>query len=336
MQYKIFGNTGLRVSELCLGTMTFGTSVEWGSDKQSSKKVFSTFLNAGGNFIDTADIYQAGQSEAFLGDFIGQTRHELVLATKYTFSSNLNDPNAGGNQRKNLVQSLEGSLKRLHTDYIDILWVHRYDPFTPIEQLMRSLDDLIKQGKILHIGISNAPTWMIAKANTLADLRGWTTFSGLQAEYSLIERSIEHEQVEMAKHFNMTLTPWSPLSSGILSGKYLKNASDTDRRLDKATFRKISKRDLEISEKLEKIAGQLHTSMSVLALKWLMQKGPNIIPIVGARNEKQLNENLKACELEIPQEYMEQLNEISAPADQYPGSFLERSFTSMMGNKELS
>ncbi len=220
MQYRLLGNSGLRVSAAALGTMTFGEDWGWGTAKDEARKVYDAFREAGGNFIDTANLYTNGTSEVFLGEFMQGHRESVVLATKYTNSMPGTDPNAAGNQRKNMMQSVEASLKRLATDYIDLYWVHIWDQLTPVEEVMRGLDDLVRQGKVLYVGISDAPAWWVAQANTLASLRGWSPFVGLQIEYSLIERSVESELIPMAQALNIGLTAWSPLSGGILTGKY--------------------------------------------------------------------------------------------------------------------
>ena len=226
MRYKLLGKSGLRVSELCLGGMTFGQ--DWGSmlpgaSKEESKKMFEHFVEAGGNFIDTANVYQNGSSEKYIGEFIASEREKFVLATKYTISTNPDDPNASGSHRKSLVQSVNASLKRLNSPYIDLLWVHFWDSMTPVEELMRSLDDLVRSEKILYIGISDAPAWFISQANTLAELRGWSPFVSIQIMYSLIERTPERELLPMAKALDIGVTAWSPLGGGILSGKYNNN-----------------------------------------------------------------------------------------------------------------
>src|SRR6266852_6034100 len=203
MRYKLLGKSGLRVSELCLGTMTFGEDWGWGASKEESRKVYDAFLEAGGNFIDTANIYTGGTSEQFLGEFMAGNRGRIVLATKYTNAAPGNDPNAAGNHRKSMMQAVEASLKRLKTNYIDLYWVHIWDGITPVEEVMRGLDDMVRAGKVLYVGISDAPAWWVAQANTLAKLRGWTQFVGLQLEYSLIERTVERELIPMAKALNL-------------------------------------------------------------------------------------------------------------------------------------
>ena len=220
MRYRLLGHSGLRVSELCLGAMTFGEDWGWGSSKVQSREVLDAFFEAGGNFIDTANVYTNGTSETLLGEFLAGNRQHAVLATKYTNAMPGTDPNAGGNQRKNMVQSIEASLKRLRTDYVDLYWLHIWDQMTPIDEVMRAFDDLVRQGKILYAGVSDMPAWVAAQANTLAELRGWTRFVGLQIEYSLIERTVERELLPMAQSLGIGVTAWSPLAGGVLTGKY--------------------------------------------------------------------------------------------------------------------
>src|SRR5215472_13095919 len=212
MKYRLLGNSGLRVSELSLGTMTFGEEWGWGTAKDEAQKVYATYREAGGNFIDTANVYTNGASEKFLGEFHKGHRESMVLATKFSNALPGNDPNAAGNHRKSMMQAVEASLSRLQTDYIDLYWVHIWDQMTPVEEVMRGLDDLVRQGKILYAGISDAPAWWIAQANMLADLRGWSRFVGLQIEYSLIQRTVERELVPMAQALTIGVTAWSPLA----------------------------------------------------------------------------------------------------------------------------
>src|SRR5271167_5066445 len=220
MRYKLLGKSGLRVSELCLGTMTFGEDWGWGSSKDESRQVYDAFLEAGGNFIDTANVYTNGTSEKLLGEFMTGHRDRIVLATKYTNAAPGKDPNAAGNHRKSMMRAVEASLERLKTDYIDLYWLHIWDQITPIEEVMRAFDDLVRQGKILYAGVSDMPAWLVAKANTLAELRGWSSFVGLQIEYSLIERTPERELLPMAAEMGLGVTAWGPLANGVLTGKY--------------------------------------------------------------------------------------------------------------------
>src|SRR6266403_3576090 len=220
MKYRLLGKSGLRVSEASLGTMTFGDEWGWGSPKEEAQKVYETYREAGGNFIDTANFYTGGTSEKFVGEFIKGHRDSVVLATTYSNAAPGSDPNAAGNHSKSMIQALEASLKRLQTDYIDLYWVHIWDGITPVEEVMRGLDDIVRQGKVLYLGISDAPAWWIAQANTLAELRGWAQFIGLQLEYSLIERTVERELIPMAKALNLGVLAFSPLAGGFLTGKY--------------------------------------------------------------------------------------------------------------------
>jgi aryl-alcohol dehydrogenase-like predicted oxidoreductase len=212
MNYRLLGNSGLRVSEMSLGTMTFGEEWGWGASKEEARKIYDAYREAGGNFIDTANVYTNGTSELFLGDLMAGHSDKIVLATKYTNSAPLNDANSGGNHRKSMMRSVEASLRRLNTDYIDLYWLHIWDGLTPVDEVMRAFDDLVSQGKVLYIGVSDAPAWWVAQANTLAELRGWSKFAGLQIEYSLAERTVERELIPMAKAFNLGLVAWSQLA----------------------------------------------------------------------------------------------------------------------------
>src|SRR4051794_23046567 len=219
MRYKLLGKSGLRVSELCLGTMTFGDDWGWGADRAESRRVFDAFADAGGNFVDTANNYTDGTSEQLVGEFTEHTRERFVLATKYTLTLDDTDPNAGGNHRKSLVRSLDQSLRRLRTDYVDLLWLHMYDAFTPIEEAVRALDDQVRLGKVLYVGISDSPAWVAARANAIAELRGWTPFVGLQLPYSLASRDPERELLPMAAELGLTVTAWGVLGAGVLTGR---------------------------------------------------------------------------------------------------------------------
>src|ERR1700739_2389043 len=230
MNYQLLGRSGLRVSDLCLGTMTFGEDWGWGAPKDEARKIYDAYREAGGNFIDTANMYTNGSSEKLLRDVMEGHREQIVLATQYTNAAPGAGPNAGGNQRKSMMQAIEASLKRLKTDYIDLYWLHIWDQLTPIEEVMRAFDDLVRQGKILYAGVSGIPAWVVAKANTLADLRGWTPFVGLQIEYSLIERTPEGELLPIAADLGLGVTAWSPLARGVLTGKQLEAGGAKDSR----------------------------------------------------------------------------------------------------------
>ncbi|HBH06016.1 MAG TPA: aldo/keto reductase [Flavobacteriales bacterium] len=323
MKYKLLGRTGLRVSELCLGTMSFGTEWGWGAEKKESKKIFDLYANAGGNFLDTANFYTAGTSEKWLSEFMGADRDHFVLATKYTLWEKEGDPNYSGNHKKNMIRTVEESLKRLKTDYIDLLYLHIWDSTTPVEEIMRGLDDLARAGKILHAGISDSPAWIVAKANAIADLRGWTRFNALQLEYSLIERSIEDEHVPMAKSEEMALLPWSPLGAGVLTGKYLPNSGQDAGRV-KEDSPKLSKANQRIVKKVLRVARQTGMSPAQVALNWLRGQGENVIPIVGATKESQLKDNLDCIKYELPKSKLNELNALKKTAYTFPHTFLEK------------
>jgi aryl-alcohol dehydrogenase-like predicted oxidoreductase len=314
MRYRLLGNSGLRVSEAALGTMTFGEDWGWGSAKDESRKVYDAFREAGGNFVDTANLYTNGTSETFLGEFMKDHRQSVVLATKYTNANPGTDPNAAGNHRKSMVQALEASLKRLKTDYIDLYWVHIWDQITPVEEVMRGLDDLVRQGKVLYVGISDAPAWWIAQANTLAQLRGWSPFVGLQIEYSLIERTVERELVPMAKALNLGLTAWSPLASGVLSGKYHGHGSSERGRMSSdmmKTFMPEQQRTDRVVAAVKAVSDQTGGSMAQVALAWLRSRAVPVIPILGARKLSQLKDNLASFDLTLSADYLKTLDEAS-------------------------
>lgn len=329
MRYKLLGKSGLRVSELCLGTMTFGEDWGWGASKDESRKIFDAFSQAGGNFIDTANCYTNGTSEKFLGEFVASERDKYVLATKYTQSTRMGEVNACGNHRKNLVRSLEDSLTRLATDRIDLYWVHMWDFMTPVEEVMRALDDMVRAGKILYAGISDTPAWIISQANTLAALRGWTPFVGLQIEYSLMERTPERELLPMARAFDIAVTAWSPLGSGVLTGKYGKNSGKNPaepKRLATGLgdFRGVlNDRNFLIAEEVGKIAARIGRAPSQMALNWLRaQKNGVMIPILGARTAQQMKENLGCLDFELEEKDLASLNEASRIDAGFPHNFL--------------
>jgi aryl-alcohol dehydrogenase-like predicted oxidoreductase len=367
MKYYLLGKSGLRVSELCLGTMTFGEEWGWGASKEECYKIFNKYVEAGGNFIDTANKYTEGTSEKFIGEFISSDRDRFVLATKYTSNTKRGDPNAGGNHRKNMVQSLDASLKRLNTDYIDLYWVHAWDPLTPIEELMRALDDMVKSGKVLYVGISDAPAWVVSQANTIASQRGWTEFTGLQIEYSLIERTSERELLPMANALDIGVTAWSPLGNGILTGKYNKKMekqpqkqhqhnTSTSTSSTSASSNKVTKdiqhdikgrldvlksmspdlantfltdKNILITEEVIKIAKEIDHSPAQVALNWIRQGHDipsihknRIIPIIGARKESQIKDNIECIEFGLTNEQLKRLDEISRIELGFPHDFL--------------
>lgn len=326
MKYKLLGRSGLRVSEISLGTMTFGQEWGWGASKEESRKIYDAYRNAGGNFVDTANLYTNGTSETYLGEFIGsnEEREQLVLATKYSLVTRKGDPNGCGNHRKNMVQALEASLKRLGTDYIDLYWLHAWDYLTPVEEVMRALDDLVSSGKILYIGISDTPAWIVSRANTMAELRGWSSFVGLQIEYSLVERTPERELLPMAHALDIAVTPWAPLGAGILTGKYSNVKSlPTGTRL-KDSSPKLNERNLKIAEVVQQVAHEMGCTCSQVALSWYKSKKGIFIPIVGATKLSQIEENLAAVEIELSEEHLVKLDEVSKIELGFPHEFLER------------
>ena len=314
MKYRLFGKSGLRVSEAALGTMTFGQERGWGAPKDESRRVYDAFREAGGNFIDTANIYTDGASESFLGEFLEGDCDSVVLATKYSNAAPGNDPNAAGNHRKSMMQAVEASLKRLRTDYIDLYWVHIWDAITPVEEVMRGLDDLVRQGKVLYVGISDVPAWWIAQANTLADLRGWSRFIGLQIPYNLIERTVERELIPMAKALDVGVTAWSPLSNGVLSGKYHGHGASELGRMNSETMKTFmpeQQRATRIVAAVKIVSEQTGCSMAQVALAWLRYRPVPVIPIIGARKLTQLQDNLASFDLELSAEHLKSLEEAS-------------------------
>lgn len=320
MKYKLLGRSGLKVSELCLGTMGFGTENGWGADKETSFSIIEKFAEAGGNFLDTANMYKLGTSEKIIGEFVsGRDRDFFVIATKYTLFDNQANPNASGNNRKNMMRSVEESLKRLQTDFIDVLYLHIWDDLTPIDEVLRGLDDLVKQGKINYAAISDTPAWMVAKGNTLAELMGWSQFIALQVEFSLLQRTPERELIPMAKHFGMTVTPWAPLAGGALTGKYLRG----DFGRIKEGSNRLNENSQRITKEVIAVAEKLDVEPAHVALKWTMQQPLSVIPIVGATKISQLEQNLKTINVVIPEEDMQRLDEISAVELGFPGKFFK-------------
>ncbi|MBI5965603.1 MAG: aldo/keto reductase [Chloroflexi bacterium] len=323
MRYKLLGKSGLRVSELCLGTMTFGETWGWGASKAESKKMFDLFTKAGGNFIDTSVNYTDGTSEEFLGDFLETNRDYFVVATKYTLTKPDNpDPNGGGNSRKNMMKSVEKSLKRLRTDHIDLYYLHMWDYKTPVEEVARGLDDLVRQGKVSYVAFSDTPDYIIAEANVRADLMGWSRFLGIQVPYSLLYRDVERAIIPMAKHWEMTVLPWGLLEAGILTGKFLKNVKSPTRLNQKKL--KLSEKTISIVKEVEKVSKEVGKSMSQVAINWARQN-PNaeMIPILGARSAKQLADNMAAIEWSLSAEQYKQLSEVGTFDIGFPHDFLE-------------
>lgn len=343
MRYKLLGKSGLRVSELCLGAGTFGTN--WGpigSDQAESLKIFDAFAEAGGNFLDTSNRYQEGQSEQLVGEFVHSQRDHFVIGSKYTLYdlyTKLDDPNGSGSHRKNLRRSVEGSLKRLRTDYIDLLYVHIWDPLTPVEEIMRGLDDVIRAGKVLYIGCSNLPAWFIARGHTLAELRGWTQFVANEIEYNLVERTAEREQLPLCQALDIGVTCWSALSGGMLTGKYNRGKLDAKQPhrlkdiLDPARkhyWLATGQRNLRIMGKVVEFADQLGRPPVQVALNWLRQKPGVCIPIFSARTFPQAREDIGCVEWQLSSDEMVKLDALTEEAlaspivkHGYPNDFLQ-------------
>jgi len=317
MRYKLLGRSGLRVSELALGTMTFGETWGWGASKEESRAIFDAFVEAGGNFVDTACNYTDGESERFVGDFVREDREHFVVATKYTLTQRRDDPNAGGNQRKNMVRTLESSLRRLGTDYVDLLWLHMWDGMTPVEEVLRGFDDLVSSGKVLYVGFSDTPAWVVSQAVTMAELRGWARPVAVQLPYSLADRAAERDILPMAVGLDLAATPWGILEGGALTGKYLTD-SDEPRRDDGA-----SERVNAIAREVLAVADELDATPSQVVSAWVRQQPWPLVPIVGARSEAQMRENLGALDLELPPPHVERLGELSGFRAGFPRDFLE-------------
>jgi aryl-alcohol dehydrogenase-like predicted oxidoreductase len=319
--YRLLGQSGLRVSPLCLGTMTFGTAWGWGADKDESRRQFELYLSLGGNFIDTACNYTNGESEQFVGEFAEGRRDRLVIATKYTLSRDHSDPNAGGNHRKNMRNTVESSLRRLRTDYIDILYLHMWEYRVPIEEILRAADDLVRQGKVLHFAFSDTPAYKIAEAATIARFRGYGAPVALQHQYSLVQRTVEYELNEAARDLGIGLCPWGVLAGGILTGKYHSGAQEAGSRAQ-AWQLGLSERDKPIADATIAIAGEIGRSPAQVAINWALCQPGVTSPILGARTAPQLEDNLRAAEFRLGDDQLARLNVVSQPQLAFPYDFL--------------
>jgi len=326
MRYKLLGRTGLRVSELCLGAMTFGDEWGWGAPKDDCARIVDAFGEAGGNFLDTANYYTGGTSERIVGELVASEREHWVLSTKYTLNMHPGDPNAGGTHRKSMVQALDASLRRLGTDYVDVYWVHIWDPHTPVEELMRALDDVVTAGKVLYVGISDTPAWIVSQAITLADLRGWTRFAGLQIPYSLVDRTVERELLPMAQACELTVTAWGPLGGGLLTGRYGTDRSPPDDTRIAATGAhrdQLTERRLAIADGVNAVAAERGASPSQVAIAWVrsQQARAVIVPILGARRRSQMEDNLGALEIELTPDELARLEKLTGIELGFPHDF---------------
>ncbi|HZA12137.1 aldo/keto reductase [Mycobacterium sp.] len=324
--YVTLGRSGLRVSPLCLGAMTFGEDLGWGSSVEESQQIIDRFVGLGGNFIDTANFYTMSHSEKIIGDHIGRhpaRRDRLVIATKFSGNLYPGDPNGGGSGRKALINACENSLRRLQTDYIDLYWLHVWDANTPIEETMAGLDDLVRAGKVRYLGVSDTPAWKIVQANLIAGFRGWSAFIGLQVEYSLLERTIEQELVPMAGEFGLGITPWSPLKSGALSGKYTRRNNGqhkTDRGVLLDGF--LNEKTYEVVDELEIIAKAHETTVASVALAWVQAQPAVTSIIIGARRLSQLDDNVRAVDVNLTTEELARLSALTEPTFGFPQSML--------------
>lgn len=303
--------------------MSFGQQWGFGADEATSHKVLDAFAAAGGNFLDTANKYHGGETEEIVGKWLQGKRHQQVVATKYTLAMDHDDPNTAGNHRKNLVRSVEQSLERLRTDYIDLMWVHAWDDYTPYQETMRALDDLVRSGKILYVGISDTPAWVVSAANVTAELRGWTQFVGLQIEYSLLQRTPERDLLPMAKHFGLSVLAWGPLGAGVLTGKYTRGGdNDSLRKQANESRGRTNEKSLTIARTVDAVADELGVTSAKVATAWVQAQGYGMIPIVGARKVEQINDTVGAAEVKLSAAQLAKLDEVSKISLGFPHDFL--------------
>ncbi len=338
--YITLGKSGLRVSPFCLGAMTFGDDWGWGSSVAESEAIMARFIERGGNFIDTANVYTKGHSEKIIGDYIGRhanRRDRMVLATKFFGNLYTGDANGGGGGRKSLISACEQSLRRLQTDYIDLYWMHCWDAFTPIEETMRALDDLVRAGKVRYIGLSDTPAWKVAQAQTIAQFRGWAPLVALQIEYSLIERTVEGELMPMALEMGLGVTPWSPLRGGVLSGKYTRaNAATQKADRGERVTNYLGERSYAIIDELVRIAKAHRTNPAAVALSWVQHRPAVASTIIGARRLDQLDENLDALDVHLTSAEVAALEALSEPTLNFPAVFMKFASTFSHGGATVN
>lgn len=328
--YRLLGRSGLRVSPMALGTATFGTDWGWGAEQDDARKLFDIYVERGGNFIDTATTYTNGTSERMLGEFTRDHRESLVLATKYSTSRRASDPNSGGAHRKNLFASVEASLRKLNTDYIDLLFLHVWDFTTPVEEILRGLDDLVRQGKVLYVAISNAPAWEVSRMQAIADLRGWSPLVALQIEYSLINRGADRDLIPMARAMGLGVTPFSALGGGVLTGKYSRadltatnaDSDESSRKSFNASLGMVTERTIAIADVVQEIAAEIGNTPAQVALAWTLHNPAVTAPVIGARTPEQLLGNLEALAVDLTAEQLARLEEASAIDLGYPHDLL--------------
>ena len=338
--YVTLGRSGLRVSPFSLGTMTFGTEWGWGSEEAQARQIFDRYVDQGGNFVDTANLYTGGKSEQMVGKFISEKklRDRIVLATKFTFNTEQGNPNTGGNGRKNIYQALEASLRRLQTDYIDLYWLHAWDLVTPAEEVISTLNDLVGHGKIRYYGFSDTPAWYVARAQTLAEKEGKERLIALQLEYSLVERNIEREHIPVSQELGIGVCPWSPLAGGFLTGKYEREGEsgkgegrlETTKGSGNPAFNKFSERNWRIHDVLSDVAKRLNKPPAQVALNWVITQPGVTSTIIGATKLAQLNDNLQAADITIPAELRKRLDEVSAPEAIQPYTFFGQDIQPMV------
>ncbi|GAA3124115.1 aldo/keto reductase [Streptomyces rectiviolaceus] len=341
--YRLLGRSGLRVSPLALGAATFGTEWGWGADRDEARKLFDIYVERGGNFVDTASTYTNGSSERLLGEFTRDNRESLVLATKYTTLRTPGDPNSGGPHRKSLFASVEASLRQLNTDYIDLLYLHVWDFTTPVDEILRGMDDLVRQGKVLYVAISNAPAWQVSRMQTIADLRGWSPLVALQIEYNLIERTGERDLIPMAREMGLGVVPWSPLAGGVLTGKYGRddltatNVASDDGTRKSVTIANgvLTEQNLAIVDVVKEVATELGRTPAQVGLAWTLQNPGVTAPIIGARTPAQLEDNLGALEVDFSASQLARLDEASATGLGFPHDMLTRDTTRRVTRGDL-
>lgn len=338
--YVTLGRSGLKVSPFCLGAMTFGQEWGFGADAATSTKLLDTYIERGGNFIDTANLYNAGSSERIIGEYINgdaSLRHKLVIATKFSANMHKGNANAGGACRKAIVTACEESLRRLQTDYIDLYWQHWYDPFTPIDEVMRALDDLVSSGKVLYIGFSDTPAWKVAQAQLLAQFNGWAPLVALQIEYSLLERTVEGDLIPMALEMGLGVTPWSPLRAGMLSGKYSReNLKAESPGREQSIARNNNEHAFNVVDVLKGVAANVGASPAQVALAWVLARPGVASPIIGARTLEQLLDNLAALEVKLGAGDIKALDEVSAPDLNFPHQFLNAALQSSYAGLQVN
>jgi aryl-alcohol dehydrogenase-like predicted oxidoreductase len=327
--FRLLGRSGLRVSPLALGAMTFGET--WGADAAESRRIFDAYVDRGGNFVDTAGFYVKGRSEELIGEFAAARRQRLVIATKYSLYVTPDDPNAAGNGRKSLVRAVEDSLKRLGTDYIDLLFLHVWDDTTPADEILRGFDDLVRQGKLLYIGISDTPAWQVARLQTMAELRGWTQLAALQVEYSLLQRTTERDLIPMARALGLGVMPWSPLASGMLSGKYATGARPPDdpeggRGPMIQAIGRVTPAAVAVADAVKLVADEIGASSAQVAIAWTLANQAVTAPVIGARTLRQFEDNVGALGVVLDDSHLARLDAASRIEPGFPHDFLGSDF----------